>query len=143
MRKRTFAKAAGAKTLADTNSAIPIALTELGDHHNFFVEPQPTNQRGAGPLTSDQEPQRQRLTTEIGYLELPHFGASEQAAKHYVMLAQHAYPFVQQTRQEAVAGSSICEPAMGGICGPGSLRSRRAWVRVEFFWLLVHRNGDE
>jgi carboxyl-terminal processing protease len=90
LRQQTFAIAAGAKTPADTYSAIQNALTELGDHHSFFLEPQPANQLAAGPITSDQEPHGQRLAHGIGYLELPHFEASEQAAKHYVMLAQNA-----------------------------------------------------
>jgi carboxyl-terminal processing protease len=90
LRQQTFALAAGAKTPADTYAAIQLALTELGDHHSFFLEPQPANQLAAGPLTSDQEPHGQLLAQGIGYLELPHFEASEQAAKHYVMLAQDA-----------------------------------------------------
>ena len=90
LRQQTFAIAAGAKTPADTYLAIQNALTELGDHHSFFLEPQPANQLAAGPITSDQQPHGQRLAHGIGYLELPHFEASEQAAKQYVMLAQDA-----------------------------------------------------
>src|SRR6516225_3751722 len=41
LRQQTFAMANGAKTPADTYSAIQVALTELGDHHSFFLEPQP------------------------------------------------------------------------------------------------------
>src|SRR5215831_13275417 len=60
-RRQTFAMAAGAKTPADTYAAIQVALTELGDHHSFFLEPQPANQLAAAPLTSDEEPHEKRL----------------------------------------------------------------------------------
>lgn len=90
LRQQTVAIAAGAKTPADTYSAIHFALTALGDHHSFFVEPQSANQLGAGAITPDQEPYGQRLAHGIGYLDLPGFEASEQAAKQYVMLAQNA-----------------------------------------------------
>jgi C-terminal processing protease CtpA/Prc len=90
LRQQTFAMANGAKTLADTYAAIQAALTELGDHHSFFLAPQKVNQIGAAPLTSDQEPHGKLLGHRIGYLELPHFEASEQAAKQYVKLAQDA-----------------------------------------------------
>jgi carboxyl-terminal processing protease len=98
LRQQTFARAAGAKTPADTYSAIRHALTELGDHHSFLLEPQKANQLLTGPLTSDQEPHGQRLAHGIGYLELPHFKASQQAAKLYVMLAQNAIRTVDQVR---------------------------------------------
>ena len=42
LRQQTFAF--GAKTPADTYSAIRYALTALGDHHSFFLEPQTANQ---------------------------------------------------------------------------------------------------
>jgi carboxyl-terminal processing protease len=98
LRQQTFAFAFGAKTPADTYLAIRYALTALGDHHSFFLEPQTANQFGAAPITSDQEPHGQRLAHGIGYLELPHFEASEQAAKQYVMLAQDAIRTADQVR---------------------------------------------
>jgi hypothetical protein len=105
VRQRTFAMAAGAKTPADTYSAIQHALTELGDHHSFFLEPQPANQFAAAPITSDQEPHGQLLAHGIGYLELPHFEASEQAAHHYVRLAQDA---IRTANQAGTCGRLVC-----------------------------------
>jgi C-terminal processing protease CtpA/Prc len=98
LRQQIFASAAGAKTPADTYVAIQFALGELGDHHSEFVEPQEAKQALAAPLTPDEEPHGQRLAHGIGYLELPHFQGSDQAAQHYVMLAQDAIRTVDQVR---------------------------------------------
>jgi C-terminal processing protease CtpA/Prc len=96
VRQQAFAVAAGAKTAADTYAAIQHALTELGDHHSFFVKPEPANLLAAAPLTPDQEPHGRLLTHRIGYIELPHLEASQQAAQQYVMLAQDAIRTVDQ-----------------------------------------------
>jgi C-terminal processing protease CtpA/Prc len=90
LRQQTFVMAAGAKTPADTYAAIRHALAELGDHHSVFLDPQQANQLAAVPFTSDQEPHGRLLAYGIGYLELPYFKASQQAAKQYVLLAQEA-----------------------------------------------------
>jgi carboxyl-terminal processing protease len=90
LRQQAFALAAGSKTPADTHPAIRKALAELGDQHSSFFEPQDVKQREAAALTPDEAPHGRRLTYGIGYLELPHFQGSEQAAQHYVMLAQDA-----------------------------------------------------
>jgi len=90
LRRVAFVDANGAKTPADTYFAIEVALSALGDHHSHLLKPQTATQIAAGPLTPDQEPHGQWLAHGIGYLELPHFEASDQAAKQYVMLAQDA-----------------------------------------------------
>jgi carboxyl-terminal processing protease len=97
LRRQAFAYANGAKTPADTYFAIYNTLPALGDHHSSFIEPQPAQQVGTGPITSDQEPHGQRLAHGIGYLELPYFEASEQAAKQYVLLAQDVIRTADQT----------------------------------------------
>ena len=128
LRQQTFAMAAGAKTPADTYSAIQVALTELGDHHSFFLEPQPANQFAAAPITHDQEPHGQLLAHGIGYLELPHFEASEQAAKQYVMLAQDA---IRTADQVGTCGWIVdLRNNGGGICGRCSLGLDRSWVKA-------------
>ncbi len=122
-------------------SAIQNALIELGDHHSFFVEPQPANQPGAGPITSDQEPHGQRLVHGIGYLELPHFEASEQAAKHYVLLAQDAIGTVDQV---GICGWIVdLRNNDGGICGPCSLGLGRSWVKVWRARLLIPMGSNK
>ncbi|HKF36454.1 MAG TPA: S41 family peptidase [Ktedonobacteraceae bacterium] len=92
VRQQTFAFAFGAKTRADTYSAIRYALTALGDHHSVFLDPQQLHQIEAAPITSDQEPHGKLLAQGIGYLELPSIVKLpwSEEAKRYVTLAQDA-----------------------------------------------------
>jgi C-terminal processing protease CtpA/Prc len=101
LRQRTFEDANGAKTPAETYSAIRSALTALGDHHSSFFEPQATQQLGAGDITPDQTPYGRRLAPGIGYLGLPSFEASQQAAQQYALLAQDA---IRRTDQVGACG---------------------------------------
>lgn len=97
LRQEAFAEANHAKTPADTYSAIVLALSHLGDHHSFFVEPQAAAQPSAGGTTSDLEPLGQLLAHSIGYLDLPGFLGVGQAANQYVQFAQDAIRRVDQT----------------------------------------------
>lgn len=90
LRQQAFALASGSQTPADTYPAIRTVLAELGDNHSTLFEPQRGSPSGAGSLRPDQQPHGQQLVQGIGYLELPHFEGSEQAAQHYVLLAQAA-----------------------------------------------------
>ncbi len=89
LRQEAFVDAKGAKTPAETYSAIQLTLSALGDHHSFFIDPQHAQQLGTTPLTSDEQPHGQLLAPGIGYLELPGFEGSQRAAQGYVTLAQN------------------------------------------------------
>ncbi len=97
LREQSFAVAADSKTPADTYPAIEMALATLGDNHSRFIDPQQANQQRTGAITADQKPLGQLLIHKIGYLELPHFEASKQAAQQYAMLAQDAIRTVDRT----------------------------------------------
>ena len=90
LRQQTFGAANGATTPADTYLAIRAALAALSDHHSFLLGPQDANQLSVTNLMPDQEPSGKRLTSDSGYLELPHFEASQQATQRYMLLAQNA-----------------------------------------------------
>lgn len=90
LRQQAFQEANGATTPAETYHAINTALEALGDHHSFLLGPIDANQRHIADLTPDQEPSGHRLPSGIGYLNLPHFWASQQAARYYIQLAQEA-----------------------------------------------------
>ncbi len=97
LREQSFAVAADSKTPADTYPAIEMALATLGDNHSRFIDPQQANQIRTGAITENQKPHGQLLVHKIGYLELPHFNASDQAAQQYAMFAQDAIRTVDQT----------------------------------------------
>ena len=97
LREQSFAVAAGSKTPADTYPAIQMALATLGDDHSHFTNPQQADQITTGAITADQKPHGQLLTHSIGYLELPHFLASNQAAQQYAIMTQDAIRTVDQT----------------------------------------------
>jgi carboxyl-terminal processing protease len=97
LRQEAFADARGAKTPAETYSAIQLTLGALGDHHSFFIDPQHAQQLGTALLTSDEQPHGQLLAPGIGYLELPGFVGSQRAAQGYVTLAQDLIRTVDRT----------------------------------------------
>lgn len=90
LRQQAFEVANGAITPAETYLAISEALDALGDHHSFLLTPYDATQQNSADLTPDQEPTGYDLTADIGYLDLPHFEASQQAASRYIQLAQEA-----------------------------------------------------
>ena len=90
LRREAFVDANGAKTPADTYVAIKLVVQKLGDHHSFFLDPQQVQQLETGQLTPNPDPLGQRLAQGIGYLDLPSFEGTDQAAQRYVTLAQDA-----------------------------------------------------
>lgn len=101
LRQQAFQAANGANTPADTYLSISAALGALGDHHSFLLTPQDTNQQHTADLTPDQEPTGYPLTPGTGYLSLPHFEASQQAAYRYIQLAQEV---IRTTDQAGMCG---------------------------------------
>lgn len=85
LRQQTFARAAGAITPAETYPAIQYALTALGDHHSFFLDPQTAK---TGLPSTNEDPVSQQLPGGIGYLQLPQFEGSQQAILQYAQAAQ-------------------------------------------------------
>ena len=88
LRQQTFARAAGATTPAQTYAAIQYALAALGDHHSFLWDPQTAKQMLTAGLTPDEYPVSQHIPGGIGYLQLPQFEGSQQAAIQYAQAAQ-------------------------------------------------------
>jgi carboxyl-terminal processing protease len=112
LRQQAFALADGAKTPADTYSAIEDALMLLGDHHSFFLDPQTAKQLEAAKITSDEQPQGQLLAHGIGYLLLPHFlGQQQQDEKQYALLAQNV---IRQADQAGACGWIVDLRTNGG-----------------------------
>jgi len=86
LRAAAFANAANAQATGDTYTAIRQALHDLGDNHSRFLEPQEVNPatRSAG----NRPPSASRLSDGFGYLEIPPFTGSAQAAVEYATQIQ-------------------------------------------------------
>jgi carboxyl-terminal processing protease len=71
---KAYRKAWGARTPADTYSAIRLALRELGDHHSFLMSPeQVTVLHDGTTAAASPDPWGELLEERLGYLFLPGF----------------------------------------------------------------------
>jgi C-terminal processing protease CtpA/Prc len=92
-------QARGAKTVVDTYPAIRSALIELGDYHSRFITPDEL--KWIQTNTAYQKPTGQLLKGRIGYIQLPGFSGSEQAAAGYATAVQRA---IQELDAESPCG---------------------------------------
>ena len=80
-RSQVFQRAQGAQTIADTYSAISVALGLLDDHHSFFVTPtnttvpNPTSRRCTAPAAAVPS-----VPADVGYVKITSFSGTDTAA---------------------------------------------------------------
>lgn len=96
LRGEAFARAAGARTAADTHGAVGGAVAALGDGHSRFYPPGEAAAVDADPVTVDA-PTVEQLPGGIARLNLPAVNGSERTYAEYVARGR-----------AAVAGASAC-----------------------------------
>ncbi|MGW3185090.1 S41 family peptidase [Kitasatospora sp. NPDC001119] len=96
LRGEAFARAAGARTTADTHRAVGGAVAALGDGHSRFYPPGEAAAVDADPVTVDA-PTVEQLPGGIARLNLPAVNGSERTYAEYVARGR-----------SAVAGASAC-----------------------------------
>ena len=82
-RDQTFVFAGTAQTTADTYDAIRSALEGLGDNHSFFLPP---GGQGGGDGPVPPLPSASLVGVDIGYVSVPWFAGSTQAANNLAAL---------------------------------------------------------
>jgi carboxyl-terminal processing protease len=99
LRSRTYRRAYGARTAADTYRAIQYALVDLGDGHSFFMTPEQVAQMQDGSLNATvPEPSGRPVEAKIACVSLPAFAGQGEAAVAYATA-------VQQILRDLAAGS--------------------------------------
>jgi hypothetical protein len=84
-----YRRAWGARVPADTYGAIRLALNELGDRHSFIMTPEQVSELEDGTLAaSAPEPRGELLEERVGYLSLPGWAGSREAAGAYATRIQ-------------------------------------------------------
>lgn len=87
IRRNAFARAAKARTQAETYGAVREALRNLGDHHSQFMTPDEAKAALSPSSENSPLPEGRLLPGGIGYLVLPSV-ASDEAAAAYVRQAR-------------------------------------------------------
>jgi carboxyl-terminal processing protease len=90
VRAKAYRKAWGARTPADTYSAIGLALGELGDHHSYLLSPDRVADLEDGTMAAaSPDPWGELLEERLGYLFLPGWaGLGDLANGHATRIQQ-------------------------------------------------------
>jgi carboxyl-terminal processing protease len=99
MRSEAYTLADGAQTPRDTYNAIRIVLANLGDRHSFFAPPAEfTPPAGGEPMETPSLPSGELLENRIGYVSLPGFSGTDEAADKYAVAAWQSIAEIDTAR---------------------------------------------
>ncbi|MFI6930424.1 S41 family peptidase [Streptomyces sp. NPDC050287] len=90
LRSKAFSRAGGARKPADTYGAINVAVSDLGDRHSSFWEPDDAKERFGSSAVSFDGLRGRSLQGGLGYLSLPGVDGSQKAYDRYVRQGRNA-----------------------------------------------------
>lgn len=89
LRTRTYRRAFGAQTTADTYRAIQYALGDLGDNHSYLMTPEQVAQMEDGTMVAAiSGPSGRLLEGRLGYVYLPSWAGTHEAADEHATAIQ-------------------------------------------------------
>jgi C-terminal processing protease CtpA/Prc len=136
--KKAYAAAAGAKTAADTYPAIRLTISELGEKHTVFIEPDQAKADLTGKAIGNAHPpalllpQAMRLSNGMGMIRLygfigspaqGHAYAQTAAAKISTLKQQGVCRFILDLREDTGGNMYPMLNGISGLLEPGLLGS--------------------
>ncbi|MCZ7573327.1 MAG: S41 family peptidase [Ardenticatenaceae bacterium] len=77
LRAQTYERAQDAQTSSDTYGAIQYALTQLGDHHSYFLPPDRVTKLRSATVIDNPSPKGEILENRVGYVLVPKFSSHD------------------------------------------------------------------
>lgn len=75
LRAQMYERAQNAQTSSDTYAAIQYALTQLGDHHSYFLPPDRVTKLRSATVIDNPPPKGEILESRVGYVLVPKFSS--------------------------------------------------------------------